>query len=126
MVCTTPVKARVSGKTAIQWITKRDFIEILSKLVRMRGLFGGIFPALRAHTSHSPLNNPLPNHPQVARGNQCYQFGCFLERPFVASLGETKLAFKNSEGTLHLGSDTGPTEYAGRPPLAPAPLSAWD
>jgi hypothetical protein len=70
-------------------------------------VFGGLLPALQAHSSQGSLNNPLSDHPQVAQGKQCYQLGGVLGQPFVANLGETKLTFKNSEGMLHLGSDTG-------------------
>ena len=70
-------------------------------------LFGGLFPALQAHSSHRPLKNSFSGHPQVAQGKQCYQLRRVLGQPFVAYLGETKLALDNSEGMFHLGPDAG-------------------
>ena len=70
-------------------------------------LFGGLFSALQAHSSHKPLKNSFSGHPQVAQGKQCYQLLRALGQPFVAYLGETKLALDNSEGMFHLGPDVG-------------------
>ena len=70
-------------------------------------LFGGVLPALQAHSSDRPLNNSLPEHPQVAKGKKCYQLGDVLKQLFVANLGEAKLTFENFEGMLYFGSDTG-------------------
>ena len=75
-------------------------------------VFGGLFSALQAHSSHGTLNNPLPDHPQVAQGKQCYQLGGVLGQPFVANLGEAKLALDEPEWVYHLGPKTG---NAGRP-----------
>lgn len=70
-------------------------------------VFDGLFPASQAHSSKGSLNNPLCGHPQVAEGKQCYQLRRVLGQPFVANLGEAKLAIENPEGVLHLGPDSG-------------------
>ena len=70
-------------------------------------LFDGLFPALQGHSSHSTLNNPVRDQPQVAQRKPSYQLHSVSGQPFVANLGETKLARKNGEGMSQLGFGTG-------------------
>jgi hypothetical protein len=57
----------------------------------------GLFPPLPMHSSDSPLNNPLPDHPQIAHGKQYSQLRRVLGKPSEAKLGKAKLALENSE-----------------------------
>lgn len=70
-------------------------------------VFDGPFPVLQAHSSDRPRNNLLPDHLQVAKGQQFYELSGVLHQAFVPHLGETKLTLEYSEGKFDLGSDTG-------------------
>ena len=62
-------------------------------------------PAFRASSPHS--HKLSARHPQIAQGKQRDQLRRVLGQPFVTDLGETKLAFDDSEGVPHLGPHTG-------------------
>ena len=67
---------------------------------------GGHLPALQAQSSLRPQELQA-RHPQIRQCKQRHQLRRVLGKTLVAHLGESKLAFDDSERVLHLGAHTG-------------------